>query len=235
MRRSTDTAFEPESREDVAAPWGPQWSAEGVIATLEPLSLDRRKDKLQRVIAARIESVTVVMDAPHDPHNGAAVMRSCEAFGVQTLHIVERREPFLAARTVSKGTERWLDVIRHRNTADAINRLAAERFELAVAHPEGQLLPEDLARIPRVALVMGNETNGVCDELTAASRLTVRVPMRGFVESLNVSVTTALLLAAATRDRPGDLDEERRTFLYARALLYSVPRAHSILHNLPPR
>src|SRR5690349_12685756 len=91
-------------------PWGAAWTARGVIEVLEPLVGDRRRARLQSVIASRLGSLTVLMDAPHDPHNGAAVMRSCDAFGVPELHVVPRDEPFLAGRTVAKGTQHWVDV-----------------------------------------------------------------------------------------------------------------------------
>src|SRR5262245_41667273 len=84
--------------------------AETAIAILEPLVTDERRARLQEVIARRLDSVTVVMDAPHDPHNGGAVVRSCDAFGVQRLHVIERYEPFLVATSVAKGSEKWVDV-----------------------------------------------------------------------------------------------------------------------------
>jgi tRNA (guanosine-2'-O-)-methyltransferase len=190
---------------------------------------------LRSVISQRIESVTVVMDAPHDPHNGAAILRSSEAFGIQTVHVVERIEPFLISRKVSKGTEQWLDLIRHPTPESAITHLTRDGYRLVIAHPAGELEPENLATLDRIALVMGNESDGVCAELTAAAHYTVRVPMRGFVESLNVSVTSALLIEAATRGRCGDLSDERQTLLYARALYLSVPRSGAVLDNLSPR
>lgn len=235
MRRSTPTAIEPTCSNQEAPPWDANWTAPGVIEVLEPLALDRRAEKLRNVINERIESVTVVMDAPHDPHNGAAILRSCEAFGIQTIHVVEREEPFLIARKVSKGTERWLDVLRHKTVEAAVTRLKRDNYTLIVAHPEGEYLPEDLHEMPRVALIMGNEARGVGEELTAEAQHTVRVPMRGFVESLNVSVTTALLLSAVTRHRKGDLSEEHKTYLYARSLQRSVPRSLAILANSRPR
>jgi tRNA (guanosine-2'-O-)-methyltransferase len=87
--------------------------ADAVIAILEPLCTDERRTRLLEVVHGRLASVTVVMDAPHDPHNGAAVMRSCDAFGIQDLHIVERTEAFAANTAVAKGTERWVDVFHH--------------------------------------------------------------------------------------------------------------------------
>jgi len=235
VRRSTPEAFQPTAAGAGFIPWAEGWTAAGVIEALEPLTLPRRAARMRAVLADRLESVTVVMDAPHDPHNGAAIIRSCEAFGLQRLHVVERVEAFLASRKVTQGTDRWVDVIRHASAAQALKALEREQFALAVAHPQGELLPEDLARLGRVALVMGNEHDGVCAELTRAATHSVRVPMRGFVESLNVSVTTALLLAAATRDRPGDLLASEQAVLYARALACTVPRAQEVLANLQPR
>lgn len=235
MRRSTPEAFQPTILGASSGAWGTGWTAAGVIEALEPLTLPRRAARMRAVLAARLKAVTVVMDAPHDPHNGAAIIRSCEAFGVQFLHVVERLEPFLAARKVTQGTDRWVDVVRHRDAAQALSTLEQGGYALVVAHPQGELLPEDLCRIERVALVMGNEHDGVCDELASAAAHTVRVPMRGFVESLNVSVTTALLLAAAVRDRAGDLSAYEQEILYARALVNTVPRADSVLVNLSAR
>ena len=85
--------------------WPEPWTPESVIATLEPFSGEARAARLREVIDQRLGSVTVLMDAPHDPHNGAAVLRSCEAFGVCEVHVVQRLEPFLVAQTVTKGTE----------------------------------------------------------------------------------------------------------------------------------
>jgi tRNA (guanosine-2'-O-)-methyltransferase len=235
VRRATATAFQPPSFGAKNPVWGGGWTTAGVIDALLPLTMPRRAERIRAVLAARLKSVTVVMDAPHDPHNGAAIMRTCEAFGIQSLHVVERIEPFLVARRVSQGTERWVDIIRHRDAAHALCDLERQGFARVVAHPLGDLLPEDLHRIDRLALIMGNERDGVCDELARAATHTVRVPMRGFVESLNVSVTTALLLAAAVRDRAGDLSEDEQAILFARALICTVPRADAILGNLPAR
>ncbi len=83
--------------------------------------------------------------------------------------------------------------------------------------------------MPRVALIVGHEHDGIRAELEHAAAHRVRVPMRGFVESLNVSVAAALLLRAATMGRPGDLPETDRRRLYARGLVRSVPRALDVL------
>lgn len=200
------------------------------IAVLRPLVTSERSARLSQVFASRLDCVTVLMDAPHDPHNGAAVLRSCDAFGVQRVHIVERHESFLSANSVSRGSERWVDVHTYRRSVDAVDRLVSSGFELVATRPDGELSPEDLAEEPeRLCLVLGNERAGIAEELRAACRRAVRVPMRGFAESLNVSVTAALLLDAATRRRAGDLSEAERERLFLRALVLTIPRASEIL------
>lgn len=204
-----------------------------VVRLLEPLVLDRRAERLRGVIDARLSSVQVVFDAPHDPHNGAAVLRSCEAFGVQFLHVIERKERFLAAPSVSRGSEKWVDLRRYDKVGDAVDALRAQGLELVAAHPDGELAPHELAAVPRFALVLGNERDGIATELAAACDRRVRVPMRGFVESLNVSVTAAILLSHATYGRPGDLSEEDRLRLYARGLYLTVDKADRVLADSP--
>lgn len=206
--------------------------ARRVVRLLEPLVLDRRAERLRNVIDQRLASVQCVFDAPHDPHNGAAVVRSCEAFGVQFVHVVERKEKFLAAPSVSRGSEKWVDVRRWSNVPDVVAEMRAQGMELVAAHPDGELAPRDLADIPRFALVLGNERDGIAEELAAACDKRVKVPMRGFVESLNVSVTAAILLAHATFGRKGDLSEEDRVRLYARGLYLTVDKADKVLEDL---
>ena len=200
-----------------------------VIRVLEPLVLDARRERLREVTNHRLGSVAVVFDAPHDPHNGAAVVRTCEAFGVHSLHVVESREAFLVATSVARSAEKWVDVRCHKSADLAIRELEAGGFELVAAQPDGELLPEDLARVPRLALVLGNERDGISEPLLEACGRSVRVPMRGFVESLNVSVTAAILLAAATAGRAGDLPAETRRRFYARCLYLSVAHAEDVL------
>jgi tRNA (guanosine-2'-O-)-methyltransferase len=203
---------------------------ERIVRLLEPLVTDARRNRLNEVIGQRIASVAVVFDRPYDPHNAAAVLRSCEAFAVQRLHVIERPgTPLTVARSVARGAEKWVDVTCHSAPASAIAWAESQRLPLVAAHPRGELEPEQLVRMPRLALVLGNERDGVHEELAAACSARVRVPMSGFVESLNVSVTAAILLHAATHGRPGDLDPRAKRRLYARGLYLSVAHADEIL------
>jgi len=212
-----------------ADPWPAGWTPESVIETLEPLTLDERRARLWSVIRGRIGSVTVLMDAPHDPHNAAAVLRSCDGLGIPRVHLVPRQEDFAVGRTVAKGAERWIEVVPHRSPEAALEALHAQGFTTVATHPEGNLSAEELAGVPRVALILGNEHDGLRDALHQGAKESVRIPMRGFVESFNVSVAAAVLLYAATRGRAGDLSEAEQLRFYARALVRSVPRALDVL------
>jgi tRNA (guanosine-2'-O-)-methyltransferase len=226
MRRSTPGVELGSSRFARAEEHDP----DRVVRVLEPLVTEARRKRLLDVIGRRLSSVAVVFDAPYDPHNGAAVVRSCEAFGVQSLHVVERKgTPFAVANAVARGAEKWIDVFRHAQAASLLDWSRDADIPLVGARPDGELVPAELAAMPRVAIVLGNEREGIRDVLARACTARVRVPMRGFAESLNVSVTAAILLDAVTRGRPGDLDPGARHRLYARGLYLSVAHAEDIL------
>jgi tRNA (guanosine-2'-O-)-methyltransferase len=215
-------------------PWDGPWTAREVIDALEPFATPMRMARVREAVERRIGSVTVVLDAPHDPHNGAAVLRSADAFGLPEMHVVLRDESFRVGRTVARGAEHWVDVVVHDSPETAIERLRDRNFALVATHPRGELTPQELAGIPRVALILGNEHDGVREALERASDHRVRIPMRGFVESLNVSVAAGVLLHAATAGRAGDLGPEERRLLYAKALFRSVQRAADILRASEP-
>ncbi len=234
LRRASEEVGSEFAESLPGEPWPAGWTVEAVIRTLEPLASDERQARLRTVIERRLGSVTVLLDAPHDPHNGSAVMRTCDAFGIPTVHVLPRVEAFMIARRITKGSERWLEVQQHVSPEAAASHLHAQGYELVATHPKGELTPPDLADVPRLALLLGNEHEGICAELRACAQRAVRIPMRGFVESLNMSVAAAVLLSAATHGRPGDLPISEQRRLYARALFRSVARAREILAARAP-
>jgi tRNA (guanosine-2'-O-)-methyltransferase len=234
MRRSTPGVLGAQELVDARIARAEGHDPARVVSILEPLVTEARRARLKEVIGRRLASVAAVFDGPYDPHNGAAILRSCEAFGVQRLHVVEREgTPFAVARSVTRGAEKWLDLTVHARAPSLMAWAQRAAMPLVGAHPEGELSPEDLAGLPRVAVVLGNEREGIRPAIAAACTHRVRVAMRGFVESLNVSVTAAILLHAATRGRAGDLDEADRARLYARGLYLSVPRAEEVMAVSP--
>jgi tRNA (guanosine-2'-O-)-methyltransferase len=223
MRRDAPESF--PLRADPALPAGP----ETVCAALEPMLTEARRRKIAEVIAARSNSVVPVLDGLIDPHNVAAVLRSAEAFGLQEVHLVRSPQPFLASQRVAQGTQRWVDVVEHASEADCVAGLRARGYRVYVAAMDGDVPPDGLATMPRVAIVFGNEHAGVSDALRQLADGAYTIPMRGFVQSLNVSVAAALTMFAAMRGRPGDLSSEQRLLLRARFCMASVPHAHAIV------
>jgi len=202
---------------------------EQIVAALSPMLTEHRLARIDSVLDARIESVVPVLDGLIDPHNIAAVLRSADAFGIQQVHLIAGELDFLASQRVAQGTERWLDVVRHDDPETCTRALRGAGYRIFVAAMDGELQPEQLAGIERVAVVFGNEHSGVSGRMATLADGSYRIPMCGFVESLNVSVATAITLRAARTGRGGDLDANRRLQLLARFMMLSVDRAEEIV------
>ena len=198
-----------------------------MVDALGPLLSPGRRDKIEAVLARRLAGLTVVIESLHDPHNGAAAIRSLEAFGLTTLHVVETTEPFRFSSAVTQGCEKWVAIRRHRSFAEAAEALRAEDFALAAAVPgAGRTLAElDVSR--PLALVFGNEHAGLSGEAQAGCDLAFGIPLLGMTRSLNLSVSVALGVFEAARRRrevvgEGDLPEARRLELRARSYALSL-------------
>jgi tRNA (guanosine-2'-O-)-methyltransferase len=213
-----------------------------VCRVLEPFLVDGRRERIDAVVDARLAGLTLVIENLHDPHNGAAVLRSAEAFGLQTVHVVEAAERFRFSSDVSQGCEKWLDVERHPTFAAAVNRLRAGGFALYAAAPEGEASWDELDFSRPAAIVVGNEHAGLTPEALAAVDVRFRIPMAGMTRSLNLSVAAALIVSRAAAARrmalrlpgdvaapAGDLDEAARLRLRARFYAASVRGAEQIL------
>jgi tRNA (guanosine-2'-O-)-methyltransferase len=204
-------------------------AAPTVIAVLEPLLTEARRERIEQVIAARSTAVAAVLDGLIDPHNVSAVLRSADAFGVQAVHLIARPERFLASSRVSQGADRWVSLIEHESPTACVHALRARGHRIFVAAVDGRLGPEALAREPRPAIVFGNEHAGVSADMRDLADGTYAIPMRGFVQSLNVSVAAAITLFAAMQGRPGQLDAQAAEELRARYCVLSVPHADEIV------
>ncbi len=163
---------------------------------------ERRKAKLTRIAALRDLSAAVVLEDIHDPHNAAASFRSCDAFGIQTVHLVfEQEKPFNPRREGKKTsgyTNKWLDFHVHHGTEEAVRALKAAGYTLIATRvdPAAKPLPAlDLSAIARPAFVFGNEHRGISETMAQAADHLVWLPMVGMAESFNLSVSVALTLA----------------------------------------
>jgi len=189
-----------------------------------------RKERIDRAVASRTRTLTVVLEAFCDPQNVNAVLRTCDAFGVQEVHVVEGpMKPFDRNKKISQNADKWLDVVRWKDTAACLESLRARGFALFATHlGDGAAGLAELSFAGPVALVFGNEHRGVSDEARARADRTFAIPMRGFVQSLNVSVAVAVSLARAVerreaeRGRHGDLPEGEAAALRERFYLLAV-------------
>jgi tRNA (guanosine-2'-O-)-methyltransferase len=189
-----------------------------------------RKARIDAVVANRTRTLTVVMEAFSDPQNVNAVLRTCEAFGVQALHAVEGpMKPYDRNKKISQNADKWLDVRRWRSTRECLLHLKAEGFAIYVTHLDDGARPlRELSFAGKVALVFGNEHRGVSEEALALADASYAIPMHGFVQSLNVSVAAAISIVTAVerreveRGRHGDLDEADAAALRERFYVLAV-------------
>ncbi len=176
--------------------------------------------KMERALNHRLGAVRVVIENLHHPHNLSAVMRTCEGLGVQHLHVVDTRENTVPSRRITLGAHKWLAIHRHDRFEECGRDLKTRGFRLYAAMLDpGAVALEEIPVDAPVALLFGNERDGVSPEARAWCDGAYTIPMYGFVQSFNVSVAVAVSLYSVTqrvRQRPdGGLltAEERREVL----------------------
>jgi len=202
---------------------------------LGPLLLPERRERIDAVIALRLGSLRVAIENLHDPHNGAAVLRSAEAFGVQRVDVTESVKPFRFSATVTQGCEKWLDIVRHPTHAEAVRALRADGFAIYGAVPGARLTLDDLDFNRPAAILVGNEQLGLSPEAMTSADACFGIPMAGMTRSLNLSVAAALITEQAARRRrqflggTGDLDEATQLRLRARFYAASVRDPEAVL------
>lgn len=173
-----------------------------------PLS-ERRRTRIETVASQRQAGFVVVLEDIHDPHNAAAILRTCDAFGIQTVAFIFDREPRYNPRRVGKtsssSANQWLDFGIYPSTAQCYAALRRNKFQIvatALTEQTTNLYMTDLTS-DRIALVVGNEHRGLSDVAIQQADRAITIPMSGFVQSLNVSVMAALAIAEITRQRQG--------------------------------
>ena len=213
------------------------WYAERTAYLSEFMSEERRQ-VLQRTLDSRTRYMTILTENTYHAQNASALVRHCEAFGVQDIHTIENRCKFNPNVNIVRGTDKWIDLHRHRTTAEAIADLKGRGYRIVATTPHREdKTPEtfDVAASPFV-LVFGTEHAGISDEIVAAADEFLRIPMCGMVESLNVSASAAILiymLSSRMRETVPDwrlTAGERAEILY-RWTFASVRAAEAILRR----
>lgn len=166
--------------------------------------------KIRRVVAQRQRGLVVVLEDIHDPHNAEAVLRTCDAVGVQEAYFVFEREEYYDPRRVGKqssaSANKWIDCHVFQSTAACIEQLKTRQYESVATVVDGadeEICVSDFTA-QSVALWFGNERAGLSTEAIAAADRRVSIPMRGMVRSLTISVTAAIFLFEVVRQRRAD-------------------------------
>jgi tRNA (guanosine-2'-O-)-methyltransferase len=179
---------------------------------------DRRLDRMTSVLDQRLVHVRCALEAVHHRHNVSAILRTCDSLGVHRVDLVSS-ERFKVSPGAARGAERWLDLKQHPDAASAIRAIQGDGYRVYVADlSDDAVEPRGIPMDRPVCLWFGAEHAGVSPEATAAADGVVMLPMRGFAQSLNVSVAAAMILglvAERARSLHGALmsDEERKDTL----------------------
>lgn len=162
---------------------------------------DHKKTMMEKVLSDRTKYITVVLENIYQSQNASAVLRTCECLGIQDVHIVENTAKYELNVRVLKGADKWLTLHRYRtknvnNTRTCFEKLRAGGYRIFVADPEEGGLPIGDVEVTSgpVALVFGNELRGASAYAIENADARIRIPMVGFTESLNISVSVGICL-----------------------------------------
>ena len=178
------------------------------LSYLETFITENRKEGFLKVLQNRTKHFTVAMEDVYQLHNTSAVMRSCEVFGIQELNVVEQRFGKRIDKEIAMGAEKWVDIRRFSTNQDCINDLKARGYQIIATTPhENDCMLEDFDITKPSAIFFGTEKLGLSDEVLQQADGFLKIPMVGFTESLNISVSAAIILQnISTRLRHSDID-----------------------------
>jgi tRNA (guanosine-2'-O-)-methyltransferase len=178
------------------------------LSFLENILTENRKEKFLKVLEQRTNHFTVVVEDIFQLHNASAVMRSCEVFGIQELNVIEQRYGKKIDKEIAMGAQKWVDI----NTFDSISNCMAtvkkKGYQIIATTPhDNDCLLEDFDISKPSALCFGTERDGLSDEILKQADGFLKIPMVGFTESLNISVSAAIIIQNLTnRLRNSDID-----------------------------
>lgn len=160
---------------------------------------ENKRALFDRLAPLRTRHISVVLEDIYQSHNASAVLRSCDCFGVQDVHVVEARNPFNPAGDVAVGSSKWVDYYRYNSIQDVYRNLHAKGYRIVATLPhENDTMIGDLDISQPTALVFGTELTGLTQEAIDGADAYVKIPMYGFTESFNISVCAALSLFSLT-------------------------------------
>ncbi|UMB61062.1 RNA methyltransferase [Lutibacter sp. A80] len=173
---------------------------EKYIEYLEQFVTEKRRNLFEKVLSERTRHFTVAIEDIFQPHNASAVVRTCDIFGIQDMHVIEDKYKFYASRLVAKGAQKWIDFSMYNqkntnNTLDCISALKEKGYKIIATTPHNEsCLLQDFDISEKAAFFFGVEKEGLSKDVMDNADGYLKIPMVGFTESLNISVAAAIIL-----------------------------------------
>ncbi|GEC77252.1 TrmH family RNA methyltransferase [Flavobacterium aquatile] len=165
------------------------------LAFLENILTDKRKERFQQVLSKRTNHFTIAMEDIFQLHNTSAVMRSCEVFGIQQLNVIEERYTKSIDKEIAMGAQKWVDVNRFNSISGCISSMKSKGYQIIATTPhENDCDLDDFDISKPCALFFGTERDGLSEEVLQNADGFLKIPMAGFTESLNISVSAAIII-----------------------------------------
>lgn len=178
------------------------------LAFLENILTDNRKANFLKVLENRTKHFTVAVEDVYQMHNTSAVMRSCEVFGIQELNVIEQRFGKRIDKEIALGAQKWVDINRFDSVSGCLSDLKGKGYQIIATTPhEKDCMLEDFDITKPSALFFGTEKEGLSQEIMDSADGFLKIPMVGFTESLNISVSAAIIIQSLTnRLRRSDIN-----------------------------
>ena len=172
---------------------------EKLLAYLEEFISEKRMNRFNDILSQRTNFITVAVEDVFQMHNTSAVIRSCESFGIQQAHLIEGKYGQRLDEEIAMGAQKWVDVKRYKNSKEAVNALKKKGYKIVATSPHANSsLLQDYKLDGKVALFFGTENKGLSDYVLENADASLKIPMVGFTESLNISVSAAIILQQLT-------------------------------------
>ena len=166
-----------------------------LLSYLETYITPERLKRFNDVLRERTNYITVAIEDVFQMHNASAVIRSCDVFGIQKAHIIEDRFGECVDKNIAMGAQKWVDIERYSNAKSCIHNLRNNGYKIIATTPNNDsTLLEDFKLEHKMALFFGTEKEGLSPEVLEQADGTLKIPMSGFSESLNISVSAAIIL-----------------------------------------
>lgn len=162
---------------------------------LETIITEERKQRFIKVLQSRSKHFSIAVEDVFQLHNTSAVMRSCEVFGIQELNVIEQRFGKQIDKQIAMGAQKWVDIIRHNNSLECIDSLRKKGYQIIATTPHNDsTFLEDFNILKPSAIFFGTEKEGLSEEVLKNADGFLKIPMVGFTESLNISVSAAIII-----------------------------------------